>query len=70
MPTCGVTLCGRVVGVAIGGHTQTNTYVAGPLGWSMSGYADWVGGGSCMLPGSVAAVVVDGGSMGKATIYA
>ncbi|WP_437573861.1 hypothetical protein [Sorangium sp. So ce887] len=32
MPACGVTLCGRVGGLAVGGHAQTNAYVAGPLG--------------------------------------
>ena len=31
MPSCGATLCGRVVGVAPGGHAQANLYFYGPL---------------------------------------
>lgn len=60
MPSCGVTLCGRVAGVAIGGHAQANTYFAGPLGWATSGHVHWLGGGSPVLPGHVAFVVVAG----------
>jgi hypothetical protein len=60
MPACGVTLCGRIAGVAPGAHAQTNVYVAGPLGVSVSANVDWVGGRSLVLPGGVAAMVVAG----------
>jgi len=60
MPACGVTLCGRVVGVAPGGHAQTELYFAGPLGVSVSANVDWVGGRSLVLPGGVAVMVVVG----------
>ena len=60
MPACGVTLCGRVGGLAVGGHAQTNAYVAGPLGVSVSVNVDWVGRGRLVLPGYVSAVVVAG----------
>ncbi|KYF94835.1 hypothetical protein BE20_05465 [Sorangium cellulosum] len=60
MPACGVTLCGLVGGFAVGGHAQTNAYVAGPLGVSVSVNVDWVGGGSLVLPGYVSVVVVAG----------
>jgi hypothetical protein len=60
MTTCGVTLCGPVIGVAPGVHAQTNVYVAGPLGVSVSANVDWVGGRSLVLPGGVAAMVVAG----------
>jgi hypothetical protein len=60
MATCGVSLCGRVAGVAVGGHAQTNVYVAGSLGVSVSAEVDWVGGNSLVLPGDVAAMVVAG----------
>jgi hypothetical protein len=61
MPACGVTfLCGRVVGVAPGGHAQVEVYFAGPLGISVSANWDWIGGRSLVLPGGVAAMVVAG----------
>jgi hypothetical protein len=60
MTACGVTLCGPVVGVAPGAHAQTNMYVAGPLGVSVSANVAWVGGRSLVLPGGVAAMVVAG----------
>jgi hypothetical protein len=61
MPACGVTyLCGRVVGVAPGGHAQADVYVAGPLGVSVSANVDWIGGSSAVLPGGVAVMVVAG----------
>jgi hypothetical protein len=61
MPACGVTLlCGRVVGVAPGGHAQADVYFAGPLGVSVSADVDWIGGRSLVLPGGVAAMVVAG----------
>jgi hypothetical protein len=52
MPACGPTLCGRVVGLAPGGHAQTNLYFAGPLGISVSANVDWVGGGASSFPGA------------------
>ena len=61
MTTCGQTLCGRVVGVALGGHVQADVYVAGrPLGISVSANADWVGGSSLVIPGGVAVMVLAG----------
>jgi len=60
MTTCGPTLCGRVVGVALGGHAQADVYVAGPLGISVSANADWVGGSSLVIPGGVAVMVLAG----------
>jgi hypothetical protein len=60
MSACGVTLCGRVGGVAPGGRAQTSYYFAGPLGVSLSGSVDWIGGRSFVLPGGVAAMVVVG----------
>jgi hypothetical protein len=49
LPACGLTLCGRVVGLAPGGHAQANVYWAGPLGVSVSASVDWVGGQSLVL---------------------
>jgi hypothetical protein len=61
MPACGVTfLCGRVVGVAPGGHAQADVYFAGPLGVSVSADVDWIGGRSLVLPAGVAVMVVAG----------
>ncbi len=61
VPACGVTLlCGRVVGVAPGGHAQADVYVAGPLGVSVSANVDWIGGRSRVLPGGLAAMIVTG----------
>jgi hypothetical protein len=61
MPACGVTLlCGRVAGVAPGGHAQADVYFAGPLGVSVSALVDWIGGRSRVLPDGVAAMVVAG----------
>ncbi|WP_437990722.1 hypothetical protein [Sorangium sp. So ce145] len=60
MPSCGAALCGRVAGVAIGGHAQVNSYFAGPLGWSTSAHVQWLGGDSPVLPGHAAFVVVAG----------
>lgn len=60
VPACGVSLCGRVGGLAVGGHAQTNAYVAGPLGVSVSLNVDWMGGGSLVLPGHVSVVIVAG----------
>ncbi|WP_437607867.1 hypothetical protein WMF20_44325 [Sorangium sp. So ce834] len=60
MPACGTTLCGRVGGMAVGGHGQASAYVVGPLGVSMSANVNWIGGGSLVLPGYVSVVVVAG----------
>ncbi|HTN89245.1 MAG TPA: hypothetical protein VL242_36455 [Sorangium sp.] len=60
MPACGSALCGRVAGMAVGAHGQTNAYVAGPLGVSVSANVDWVGGSSLVLPGHVSVLVVAG----------
>jgi hypothetical protein len=61
MPACGVTLlCGRVAGVAPGGHAQADVYFAGPLGISVSASVDWIGGSSRVLPGGVAAMIAAG----------
>jgi hypothetical protein len=61
LPACGLTLCGRVVGIAPGVHAQTEIYsVAGPLGVSVSANVDWVGGRSLVLPGGAAITVVAG----------
>ena len=60
MPACGIDLCGRVVGLAPGGHAQVSVYLVGPLGVSVSATVDWVGGNSLVLPGGVAAMVVAG----------
>ena len=47
MPACGATLCGRVAGIAPGGHLQASIYFSGPIGLSMSATVDWVGGVAC-----------------------
>lgn len=60
MTTCGLQLCGRVDGVAIGGHAQTDVYFAGPLGVSVSANVNWIGGRSQVLPGGLAMMVVAG----------
>ena len=60
VPACGITLCGRVGGMAVGGHAQSSAYVAGPLGVSVSANVNWIGGGSLVLPGYVSVVVVAG----------
>ncbi|WP_234023433.1 hypothetical protein [Sorangium cellulosum] len=60
MPACGNTLCGRIAGMAVGGHAQINAYVAGPLGVSVTANADWIGGSSRVLPGQASVTVVAG----------
>lgn len=60
MPACGAKLCGRVVGVAPGGHAQVNAYLFGPLGVSVNADVDWLGGKSLVLAGGVATMVVVG----------
>ena len=60
IPACGATLCGRVAGVAPGGHAQVNAYFYGRLGISVNGTLSWIGGRSYVLPGGVVAMVVAG----------
>jgi hypothetical protein len=60
MPACGSRLCGHVAGMAVGAHAQTNAYIAGPLGVSVSSNVDWIGGRSLVLPGYVSVLVVVG----------
>jgi hypothetical protein len=60
MMACGPRLCGRVVGVAAGGHAQTDLYFAGPLGISISANVNWIGGQSLVLNGGLAFMVVAG----------
>ncbi|MFS8070856.1 MAG: hypothetical protein ACMG6S_31190 [Byssovorax sp.] len=60
MVACGATRCGRVAGVAPGGHVQASLYFTGTVGVSVSATVDWVGGSSLVLPGGVAAMVVAG----------
>ena len=60
MTACGATLCGTVTGLAPGGQAQANAFFSGRLGISVSGYVNWVGGSSLVLPGGVAAMVVAG----------
>ncbi|WP_437314979.1 hypothetical protein [Sorangium sp. So ce385] len=60
MPACGSALCGRVAGMAAGARAQTNAYVAGPLGVSVSANVDWVDGNSLVLPGHLSVLVVAG----------
>ena len=60
MPVCGIVICDRVVGVAPGGHVQTDWYFAGPLGASVSANLDWAGGGSRVLPGGLVVMVTAG----------
>ena len=61
MPSCGITLiCGRVAGVALGGHAQGEMYFAGPLGASVSANVDWLGGRSRVIADGVAVMVVVG----------
>ncbi|MRG96888.1 hypothetical protein GF068_33935 [Polyangium spumosum] len=60
MPACGETLCGRVAGLAPGGHALVNVYFGGAIGVSLSANVDWVGGRSAVLPGGWAAMLVAG----------
>lgn len=60
MAACGLTLCGRVVGMSAGASAQTNVYFAGPLGVSVSANMTWIGGRSLVLPGSMALMFVAG----------
>lgn len=60
IPACGVVICDRVVGVAPGGHVQTDWYFAGPLGVSLSANLDWAGGSSRVLPGGLVMMLTGG----------
>lgn len=60
MPACGAKICGRVGGLAAGGHAQVNAYVFGRLGVSVNASLDWISGRSGVLPGSLAATIVAG----------
>ena len=51
MPACNFVICDRVNGVAVGGHAVLAYFFAGPLGLSMNGSLDYVGGKSRVLPG-------------------
>lgn len=57
---CGQALCGRVAGLAAGGHAQTDVYFAEPLGVSVSANVTWIGGRSLVLPGGLAVMVIAG----------
>jgi hypothetical protein len=60
MPACNAaSRCSRVVGLAPGGYLHAALF-AGPVGLSVSGSLEWVGGRSDVLPGGVAAMVVAG----------
>lgn len=51
MPACNFIICDRVNGVAVGGHAVLAYFFAGPLGLSVDGSLDYVGGKSRVLPG-------------------
>ncbi|AUX20915.1 uncharacterized protein SOCEGT47_013910 [Sorangium cellulosum] len=60
MPVCGIKSCNRVVGVAPGGHAQTDWYFSEPLGVSVSANLDWAGGNSRVLHGDLVAMITAG----------
>lgn len=60
MTACGKVLCGRVVGLAPGGHAAASFYFAGPFGVAINAHAAWIGGSSYVVPGGVAVLVVAG----------
>ena len=60
MSACGPAYCGRVLGLAPGGHAQVNRYLYGRFGVAVNASVDWVGGASHVLPGGVAATLVAG----------
>ncbi|MEO7327429.1 MAG: hypothetical protein ABI193_02545 [Minicystis sp.] len=60
MTACGDVVCGRLVGLAPGGHAAATFYFAGPLGVTINANATWVGGDSLVLPGGVAVMIVAG----------
>lgn len=51
MPACNYFICDRVRGIAVGGHAVLAYFFAGPLGLSVTGSLDYVGGKSRVLPG-------------------
>ena len=59
-PACNATICGRVVGLALGARFQANVYFAGPLGVSLSANADWITGSASAFLGSATAMIVAG----------
>jgi hypothetical protein len=60
MASCRGLICHRVMGLAPGGHAQTDWYFAGRLGASLSANLDWAGGGSRVLPGNLVIMVTAG----------
>lgn len=60
MPACRNKLCGIVAGAGIGADLQLNYFFIGPVGVSVSGNVDWLGGDSLILPGGLAAMAVAG----------
>lgn len=60
MGVCGAVYCDRVMGIAPGGHAQTDWYFYDRLGVSVSANLDWAGGSSYFLPGSLVAMVTAG----------
>lgn len=60
MTACGASLCGRLAGVAPGGHVRASVYFADPLGVTASLGVDWVGGSSRVLPGGMTVMFVAG----------
>lgn len=60
LPACGITVCRRVIGVAPGGHAQTDWYFSEPLGASVSANLDWVGGSSRVLHENLVVMVTAG----------
>lgn len=60
MPACNATICRHVTGFSVGGHAQVEAYFVGRFGISASLSAEWIGGDSVVLTGSVAATVVAG----------
>jgi hypothetical protein len=60
MPVCSIVICSRVVGVAPGGHAQTDWYFAEPFGVSVRANVDWAGGSSRVLPGGLVVMVTAG----------
>lgn len=60
MVACGPVWCGRVVGLAPGGHAGASVYLAGALGVAIDAHVAWVGGSSLVVPGGVAVLVVAG----------
>lgn len=60
MPVCGIVICDRVMGLAPGGRAQSDWFVAGRLGASVSVNVDWAGGSSFVLPDGWVVMVTAG----------